>query len=68
MQSLIALVLATDAVARQFSYRDDETDVAPAARPVLRTGPRLARTRSSLAGALHRAGDAVAPAPYRTAH
>jgi hypothetical protein len=60
----VGSVLARDAVARQFDYPETETALPAAAT----TAPVGVRSRARLAGALHRAADAVAPAQYHPAH
>ena len=69
MTTLLPLELARDAVAAQFAY--DEHPVPTVANPragdpVARAhrvpGTRARRTRTRVAGVLHRAADAVAPA------
>ena len=64
MYVLPAIDLARDAVARQFTYAEAPSDVAAVeVRP-----SRAPRTRSALAGALHRAAERVAPTECSPAH
>jgi hypothetical protein len=61
MSTFLPVGLARDAVAAQFSYSDEPA----AAEPQTRRAPR---TRSAMAGVLHRLGDLVAPAEQHPAH
>jgi hypothetical protein len=64
MYTLLTLDVARDAVAEQFTYGEPLSSVVEADEPA----PIAARTRSALAGLLHRVADLVAPRAWSPAH
>ena len=64
MYALLTLDVARDAVAEQFTYGEPLASVLEAAE----LAPVAPRTRSALAGLLHRVADLVAPRAWSPAH
>ena len=64
MYALLTLDVARDAVAEQFAYGEPLASVLEAAE----LAPVAPRTRSALAGLLHRVADLVAPRAWSPAH
>ena len=64
MYALLTLDVARDAVAEQFTYGEPLASVVEAEE----LAPVAPRTRSALAGLLHRVADLVAPRAWSPAH
>jgi hypothetical protein len=64
MYALLTLDVARDAVAEQFTYGEPLSSVVEAEE----LAPVAPRTRSALAGLLHRVADLVAPRAWNPAH
>ena len=64
MYALLTLDVARDAVAEQFAYGEPLASVLEAEE----LAPVAPRTRSALAGLLHRVADLVAPRDWSSAH
>ena len=64
MYALLTLDVARDAVAEQFTYGEPLASVVEAEE----LAPVAARTRSALAGLLHRVADLVTPRAWGPAH